>query len=81
MDVDPWRFVPDGGDASALAVPGVFSKVAVCAGYAATRGADLGDQLRILIDAIGTDGKSRITPAAMVRLSAKGHAILDDIAT
>ncbi len=23
-DVDPWRFVPDGGDASVLPVPGLF---------------------------------------------------------
>ena len=36
-DVDPWRLVPDGGDASVLPVPGLFSEVTACAGYAATR--------------------------------------------
>jgi hypothetical protein len=79
-DVDPWRFVPDGGDASAQPVPGVFSGVAGCAGYAATRSEDLVDQLRIMIDAIGADGELRITPAAMVRLCGTGQTILDDIA-
>ena len=54
--VDPWRFVPDGGDASVLPVPGLFSEVTACAGYAATRSEDLFDQLRIMIDAIGADG-------------------------
>ncbi len=78
--VDPWRFVPDGGDASVLPVPGLFSDVAACAGYAATRSEDLVDQLRIMIDAIGADGGLRITPAAMVRLCDTGQAILDDIA-
>ena len=80
-EVDPWRFVPDGGDASVLPVPGVFSEVAACAGYAATRSEDLVDQLHIMIDAIGADGALRITPAAMVRLCATGQALLDDIAT
>ena len=79
-DVDPWRFVPDGGDASVLPVPGLFSEVAACAGYAATRSEDLVDQLRIMIDAIGAEEALRITPAAMVRLCATGQAILDDIA-
>ncbi|RZL83787.1 MAG: hypothetical protein EOP66_03505 [Sphingomonas sp.] len=60
-DVDPWRFVPDGGDASVLHVPGLFSEVAACAGYAATRSEDLVDQFRIMIDAIGAEGASRIT--------------------
>lgn len=55
-DVDPWRFVPDGGDASVLPVPGLFSEVAACAGYAATRSEVLVDQLRIMIDAIGAGG-------------------------
>ena len=41
VDVDPWRFVPDGGDASVLPVPGLFSEVTACAGYAATRSEDL----------------------------------------
>jgi hypothetical protein len=35
VDVDPWRFVLDGGDASVLPIPGVFSEVAACTGYAA----------------------------------------------
>jgi hypothetical protein len=72
-DVDPWRFVPDGGDASVLPVPGVFSGVAACAGYAATRSEDLVVQLRIMIDAIGAGGGLRITPAAMVRLCGRGR--------
>lgn len=55
-DVDPWRFVPDGGNVSVLPVPGLFSQAAACAGYAATRCEDLVDQLRIMIDAIGADG-------------------------
>ena len=80
-DVDPWRFVPDGGDASVLPVPGLFSEVTACAGYAATRSEELVDQLRIMVDAIGADGGLRITPAAMVRLCATGQALLDDIAT
>lgn len=79
-DVDPWRFVPDGGDASVLPVPGLFSQAAACAGYAATRSEDLVDQLRIMIDAINADGGLRITPAAMVRLCATGQVLLDDIA-
>ena len=58
----------------------MFSDVAACAGYAATRSEDLVDQLRIMIDAIGTDGGLRITPAAMVRLCGTGQANLDDIA-
>ena len=55
-DVDPWRFVPDGGDASVLPVPGLFSQAAACAGYSATRSEDLVDQLRIMIDALGAEG-------------------------
>ena len=63
-DVDPWRFVPDGGDASVLPVPGLFSEVAIaCAGYAATRSEDLVDQLRIMIDAIGADGSVEDHPS------------------
>jgi len=79
-DIDPWRFVPDGADASVLAVPRLFTDVAALAGFAATRSDDLVDQLRIMVDAIGADGGLRITPAAMVRLCATGKAILDDIA-
>lgn len=56
VDVDPWRFVPDGGDASVLPVPGLFSEVTACAGYAVTRSEDLVDQIRIMDDAIGADG-------------------------
>ena len=55
-DVDPWRLVLDGGAASALPVPGLFSQATACAGYAATRSEDLVDSLRIMIDAIGADG-------------------------
>lgn len=78
-DVDPWRHVPEGGEVSTLPVPGLFSDVAMLAGYAATRSEDLVLQLRIMIDAIGADGRLRITPDAMVRLCATGKAILDDI--
>ena len=42
-DVDPWRLVLDGGAASALPVPGLFSQATACAGYAATRSEDLVD--------------------------------------
>ncbi|MGY2734644.1 hypothetical protein ACVWYO_002318 [Sphingomonas sp. UYP23] len=55
-DVDPWRFVPDGGEPFVLPVPGPFVQVAACAGYAASRSEDLVDQLRIMVDAIGADG-------------------------
>jgi len=55
-DVDPWRLVLDGGAASALPVPGLFSQAMPCAGYTATRSEDLVDSLRIMIDAIGADG-------------------------
>ena len=79
-DVDPWRAVPDGEDSSVLPVPRLFSDVAMLAGYAATRSEDLVDQLRIMTDAIGSDGWLRITPAAMARLCKTGEAILDDIA-
>ena len=79
--VDPWRFVSDGGDASVLPVPGLFSQAAACAGYAATRCEDLVDQLRIMIDAIGADGAPTDHPAAMVRLCATWQALLNDIAT
>ncbi len=78
--VDPWRFVPDGGESCVLPVPGLFVQVAACAGCSATRSEDLVDQLRIMVDAIGADGVLRITPAAMVRLCATGQALLDDIA-
>ena len=44
-DVDPWRLVLDGGAASALPVPGLFSQATACAGYAATRSEDLVDPL------------------------------------
>ena len=57
----------------------MFSDVAACAGYAATRSEDLVLQLRIMIDAVGADGGPRITPDAMLRLCATGKAILDDI--
>jgi hypothetical protein len=80
-DIDPWRLSPSGADASVLAVPRLFSDVAMVAGYAATRSEDLVDQIRIMIDAIGADGSARITPDAMVRLRATGKAILDDIAS
>ncbi|MEG3166189.1 hypothetical protein U1701_16475 [Sphingomonas sp. PB2P19] len=70
----------DGGAASVLPVPGVFSEVAAGAGYAATWSEDLVDQIRITVDAIGADGGLRINPAAMVRLCATGQSILDDIA-
>jgi len=58
----------------------VFSEVAACAGYAATRSEDLVLQLRIMIDPIGADGGLRITPAAVIRLCGTGQAIFDDIA-
>uniref|UniRef100_UPI0035CA4A66 hypothetical protein n=1 Tax=uncultured Sphingomonas sp. TaxID=158754 RepID=UPI0035CA4A66 len=58
----------------------MFSGMAACAGYAATRSEDLVGQLRIMVDAIGADGGLRITPAAMVRWCSTGQAILDDIA-
>ncbi len=64
-----------------LPLPGLFVQVAACAGYAATLGEDVVDQLRIMIVAIGADGAPRITPAAMVRLCGTGKAILDDIAS
>lgn len=80
-DVDSWRFVLDGGAASVLPVPGLFSQATACAGYAATRSEDLVNSLRIMIDAIGADGAVRITPAAMVRLCATWQALLNDIAT
>lgn len=78
---DPRRSVADWRDTSVLPVPRLFSDVAACAGYAATRSEDLVAQLRIMIDAIDADGGLRITPGAMVRLCATGKAILDDIAT
>jgi len=55
-DVDPWALSAGGGDDSALPAPGVFSAVAACAGYAATRSDDLVDQIYIMVDAIGADG-------------------------
>jgi len=78
-DVDPWRLTPEGTDASTLPVPGLFTDVAGFAGYAATRSEDLVLQFRIMVDAIGDDGRSRIGPQAMVRLCATEKAMLDDI--
>ena len=77
--VDPWRRTPEGADASVLPVPGLFTDVATLAGYAATRSEDLVLQLRIMVDAIGDDGRLRIDPKAMVRLCATGRAILQDV--
>ncbi len=78
-DVDPWQRTPEGADTSVLPVPGLFTDVAKLAGYAATRSEDLVLQLRIMVDAIGGDGRLRIDPKAMVRLCATGKAILDDV--
>ena len=78
-DIDPWRRTAEGADASTLPVPGLFTGVATLAGYAATRSEDLVLQLRIMVDAIGDDGKMRIDPAAMVRLCATGRAMLSDV--
>ena len=77
--VDPWRRTSEGADASVLPVPGLFTDVATLAGYAATRSEDLVLQLRIMVDAIGDDGRLRIDPKAMVRLCATGRAILQDV--
>ena len=79
VDVDPWRDTPEGADASVLPVPGLFTDTARVAGYAATRSYDLVLQLRIMLDAIGDDGRLRIDPTALVRLCATGRAILKDI--
>ena len=78
-DVDPWQRTPEGADASALPVPRLFTDVAKLAGYPATRSEDLVLQLRIMVDAIGDDGRLRIDPKAMVRLCATAKAILDVI--
>ena len=78
-DVDPWQLTPEGADGSVLPVPGLFTDVARLAGYSATRSEDLVLQLRIMLDAIGDDGRLRIDPKAMVRLCATGKAILDDV--
>ena len=78
-DVDPWGLTPEGADASVLPVPGLFTDVARFAGYPATRSEDLVLQLRIMLDAIGDDGRLRIDPKAMVRLCATGKAILEDV--
>lgn len=78
-DVDPWQRTPEGGDASALPVSGLFTDVTKLAGYAATRSEDLVLQLRIMIDAIGDDGRPRIDPEPMMRLCATGRSILQDI--
>ena len=78
-DIDPWRRTPEGADESILPVPGLFTDVAKLAGYAATRSEDLVLQLRIMVDAIGDDGRLRIDPVAMVRLCATGRAMLDDV--
>lgn len=77
--IDPWRRTPEGGDASTLRVPGLFTDVATLAVYSATRSEALVLQLRIMIDAIAYDGRSRIDPGAMARLSATGRAMLDDV--
>ena len=79
VDVDPWRIDPEGGDASFLPVPGLFTDTARVAGYAAIRSEDLVLQLRIMLDAIGHDGRLRIDPKAMVRLCAIGNAMLADV--
>ncbi len=78
-DVDPWGLTPEGADASILPVPGLFTDVATLAGYAATRSEDLVLELRIMLDAIGDDGRLRIDPKAMGRLCATGKAILEDV--
>lgn len=78
-DIDPWRQTPDGADGSTLPVPGLFTDVAKLAGYSATRSEDPVLQLRIMVGAIGEDGRLRIDPKAMVRLCATGKAMLDDI--
>ena len=78
-DVDPWGLTPEGDDASVLTVPGLFTDVAGFAGYPATRSEDLFLQLRIMLDAIGDDGKLRIDPKEMIRLCATGKAILEDV--
>jgi hypothetical protein len=78
-DVDPWSLTSEGADASVLPVPGLFTDVARFAGYPAARSEDLVLQLRILLDAIGDDGRLRIDPKAMVRLCATGNAILEDV--
>ena len=71
-----------GGAASALPLPGLFSQVAACAGYAATRSEDLVDQLahhdrrgRRRGSAHGSPQRRR---SACVQ---RGSAILEDIAT
>lgn len=79
VDVDPWRPDPEAGDASVLPVPGLFTDTARVAGYAATRSEDLVLQLRLMLDAIGHDGRLRIEPKAMVRLCATGNAMLADV--
>ena len=76
---DPWRDTPEGAIASVLPVPGLFTDTARVAGYAATRSEDLILQLRIMLDAIGDDGRLRIDPKAMVRLRTTGRAILADV--
>lgn len=77
--VYPWASITEGADASVLPVPGLFSDTARVAGYAATRSEDLVLQLRIMLDAIGHDGRLRIDPKAMVRLCATGNALLGDV--
>lgn len=77
--VDPWQRTLEGADASVLPVPGLFTDVARLVGYPATRSEDLVLQLRIMVDAIGDDGRLRIDPKAMVRLCATGRSILQDI--
>ena len=80
-DVDPWRLVLDGGAASALPVPDLFSQAAACAGYAVTRSEDLVDQIRIMVDAIGADGAPTDHPSGDGPLVCNVAALLDDIAT
>lgn len=75
-DVDPWQRTLERADTSILPVPGVFTDVAQLAGYAATRSEDLVVQLRIMLNAIGDDGRPRIDPKALVRLCATGRVML-----
>ena len=68
-----------GADTSLLPVPGLFTDVAQLVDYAATRSEDLVLQLRIMLDAIGDDGRPGFDPKALVRLCATGRAMLKNI--
>lgn len=59
--------------------PGLFTDTARVVGYAAIRSEDLVLQVRIILDAIGDDGRLRIDPKALVRLCATERTILEDI--